>query len=290
MKIAQKILAITILLICSTVTVLYAQEEIYLWKDVAQMEKEKTRLYLYPAPDSINNGKAIIVCPGGSYHHLGMPHEGHQVAAWLNSNGYNAFVLRYRVGMHGYQHPAMIIDLQKAILYVRLNAGKYRLKENCLGVMGFSAGGHLALLSGIAHQDHYLKAVGLTPKANLRPDFIVAVYPVVSMQDEIAHQKSRDNLLGKHCSQTDKDNFSIEKNIPKDMPPTMIIVAKDDPVVNYRNSIVLDEALTNNHIRHQLLLYEQGGHGFGMSEKRGGNIALWKWDFIKWQQTLQNTR
>ncbi|MDD2622936.1 MAG: alpha/beta hydrolase [Bacteroidales bacterium] len=251
---------------------------VYLWKEIEGMQKEKTRLYIYQAPPSIYTGVSIIICPGGSYHHLGIPHEGHAIAEWLNSQGISAYVLRYRVGMHGYNHPSMIEDLQRAIQYVRENIPTIKT----LGLMGFSAGGHLVTMGGTFYKENYLQKLGIKTDTPLRPDFIVAVYPVVSMQDSLAHIRSRKNLLGKTFIKTDIDNFSLELHIPDDMPPFFLSTAKDDPVVNYKNSLVLHQALTNKNIPHTFLLHEKGGHGYGIDEKKGGEAARWHLAFIKW--------
>ena len=132
----KKIILFVIAIVTIT-NIAFASKPIYLWKDIKGMEKEKTRLYVYEAPDSLRNGISVIICPGGSYHHLGLQHEGYDVAKWLTSQGITAFVLRYRVGMRGYHHPAMIEDLQRAIQFVRENAHSYGINLNKLGVMGF---------------------------------------------------------------------------------------------------------------------------------------------------------
>jgi acetyl esterase/lipase len=253
---------------------------IYIWKDVASMKHQRTRLYIYPAPDSIATGVGIIICPGGSYHHLGMPHEGYQVAEWLNSQGISAYVLRYRVGMFGYHHPAMIQDLQRAIQYIGEHKNSFHLQ--IIGVMGFSAGGHLVTMAGALYKNNYLEKLGIETKVSLRPDFVVPIYPVVSMQDSLAHIRSRKNLLGCHYTKQEMDAFSMELQIPADMPPVFLVTAKDDPVVNYQNSVELDKALINKNINHKFLLYETGGHGYGMSVKRGGETAKWNVVFKQW--------
>lgn len=253
---------------------------IYLWKDVVGMKHQHTRLYIYPAPDSIATGVGIIICPGGSYHHLGMPHEGYQVAEWLNSQGISAYVLRYRVGMFGNHHPAMIQDLQRTIQFVREHKDSFHLQT--MGVMGFSAGGHLVTMAGACYKTDYLEKLGIHTTISLRPDFVVPVYPVVSMQDSLAHIRSRKNLLGCHYTKQEMDAFSMELQIPADMPPVFLVTAKDDPVVNFHNSIELDKALKNKNINHEFLLYETGGHGYGMSVKRGGETAKWNVIFKQW--------
>jgi acetyl esterase/lipase len=275
-----------LILIGLTCFVVAQPKPIWLWKEIKGMQYARTRLYAYLAPDSIATGVCVIVCPGGSYHHLGLPHEGYQVAEWLNTQGITAFVLRYRVGMYGYHHPAMIEDLQRATQYVRDNAATFHINQNKLGAMGFSAGGHLVTMAGVFAHFNFLAPYGITSQANLRPDFIVPVYPVVSMQDSLAHRHSRECLLTKHYTKADMDKFSMELNIPADMPPVFLVTAKDDPIVFYQNSVVLDKALTSENIKHQFLLYEVGGHGYGMSEKRGGETAKWRFEFTKWLKTL----
>lgn len=260
----------------------FAQSEtVAIWEKVPTMKHQKSKLYVYPAPDSLRNGISVIICPGGSYSHLmGIKTEGFEVAEWLNSQGITAFVLRYRVGMYGYHHPAMIQDIQRAIQLVRENATNWNLNPNKLGTMGFSAGGHLVTMSGAFAHDNYLTALGIRTSVSLRPDFVVPVYPVVSMQDSIAHQRSRKNLLTKHYTKEQQDKFSMELQIPDDMPPTFLVTAEDDPVVKYQNSVCLSKALSQKGIQHEFLLYQTGGHGYGMDETIAGETAKWKWKFL----------
>jgi acetyl esterase/lipase len=255
---------------------------VYLWNDVPSMKKEKSRLYVFVPTDSLRNGVSVIICPGGSYAHLyGIKWEGFEVAQWLNSQGITAFVLQYRVGKDGYHHPAMIEDVQHAIQWVRIHAKDYHINPDKVGVMGFSAGGHLSLMAGAFYRENYLSKWGIEA-VNLKPAFVVPVYPVVSMQDSIVHSRSRKNLLGNKFGQEEKDKFSMELQITKDMSPVFLVTAQDDPVVNYKNSLVLDKALKKAEIPCKFLLYETGGHGFGMNEQKGGNAAEWKNYLIAW--------
>ncbi len=259
----------------------YTQSKpIHLWKEVEGMEGESTRLYVFPAPDSIATRVGVIVCPGGSYHHLALSHEGFDVAKWLNSQGITAFVLRYRVAFNRYHHPAMIQDLQRAIQYVKNNKDSFSIET--LGLMGFSAGGHLATMGGAFHKEDFLKPLGINNTHSLKPDFIVAVYPVISMQDSLAHLRSRTNLLGKKFTKNDIDRFSLELQIPYDMPPVFLIATKDDFIVNYKNSLALKRALLEKNIKHHFQLYKTGGHGFGMNEKKGGEAGKWNILFKEW--------
>lgn len=262
---------------------------LHLWRDVPSMKHQnKTQLYVYQAPDSIATGVGVIVCPGGSYSHLmGIKTEGFGAAEWLNSQGITAFVLRYRVGMYGYHHPAMIQDVQRAIQFVRDHSETYHIDPEKLGTMGFSAGGHLVTMSGAFYNDNYLEPLGVKSTASLKPNFVVPVYPVVSMQDDIAHQRSRKNLLTRHFTKEQQDKFSMEMQITSDMPPTFLVTAKDDPVVIPQNSERLDKALSEHQVEHVFLFYETGGHGYGMDETRASEAARWRFQFIDWLEKIE---
>ena len=218
----------------------YTQSKpIHLWKEVEGMEGESTRLYVFPAPDSIATRVGVIVCPGGSYHHLALSHEGFDVAKWLNSQGITAFVLRYRVAFNRYHHPAMIQDLQRAIQYVKIIKTVFRLK--LLDSWVFRQEGTCNNGRSIS-QRGFLKPLGINNTHSLKPDFIVAVYPVISMQDSLAHLRSRTNLLGRKFTKNDIDRFSLELQIPT-ICLLFLIATKDDFIVNYKNSLALKRAL-----------------------------------------------
>ena len=274
---------IVLFLVCLFVfTAVFSQStSVLIWKDVEGMKKEKSRLHIFKPADTINNGVSVIICPGGSYAHLyGIKWEGFEVAQWLNSVGVTAFVLEYRVGKNGYHHPAMIEDVQRSIQLVRKNAQNYGIDPELVGVMGFSAGGHLSLMAGAFYEEDYLSNHGITVDVDMKPKFVAAIYPVVSMQDSLAHVRSRKNLLGKHFTQEDKDKFSMEMQITENMPPVFIVATEDDPVVDYRNSEALFEALrqlepdfeTDPETEFEFvtktayILYDIGGHGFGLNK------------------------
>lgn len=276
------------LLIFNMLTILsfssQAQSEVIrLWKDVESMRGKPTKMYYYPAPDSIATGATVIVCPGGSYHHLmGIKTEGYEVAEWLNKQGITAFVLRYRVLNQGYKYPAMIQDAQRALQYLREHADQYQIDTTKIGMMGFSAGGHLALMAGTFYNEDFLSELGISPKVSVKPNYVVAVYPVVSMQDEIAHERSRKCLVRNLDSQLEKDRFSMEKQVNADMPPTFLVVSRNDKAVNYQNSEVLAKSLKEHQVVHTFLLYETGNHGYGMSEVKASEAGKWKYDFLNW--------
>ena len=259
--------------------------KIKLWKD-AQITKShkhsRSELIAYFPEDSLRNGTCVIICPGGSYSHLAMKTEGYEVAQWFQSIGVTAFVLRYRVALRGNHHPAMIEDMQRAIQIVRENSAKFKINPHKLGLIGFSAGGHLVTMAGVYSNESFLLKKGIDTKVSLRPDFIMPIYPVVSMQDSIAHKKSRKSLLGKNTSEELKDKLSLEKHIPDDMPIVFLLAAKDDNVVDYRNSVALNNSLIKKNIPTKFLLFEKAGHGFGMfktktTQSQDWNLILKDW-------------
>jgi acetyl esterase/lipase len=178
-------------------------EEYKLWSgtQIARNSIETPSLTPFPASDKLNTHVAVIICPGGSYYHLALNQEGYDVAKWFQSKGINAFVLKYRVSFFGYHHPAMIEDLQRSIQYVKENAGDWDIDTSKVGLIGFSAGGHLVATGGTMFREDFLIPLGVRPKVSLRPNFVVTVYPVISMQDSIAHKWSRKNLLGPNYTQ-----------------------------------------------------------------------------------------
>ena len=238
---------------------------------------------------------AIIICPGGSYYWHDMQSEGSMVAEWLSSNGIAAYVLEYRVAgvadflsgyrrlFRGNRHPDMIRDLQRSIVIVRDRF------SGPVGVMGFSAGGHLALCSGEFFNTSFIE--GQCPSdMSLRPDFIAAIYPVVSLSnEEIVHKRSRRGLLGENRvgDAVMRDSLSLEKHVCPSMPPVFLLNCVDDPVVDYRNSVVLDEALSAAGVPVLYIQFENGGHGFGANpQKMTGETATWQASFLDWLSPL----
>lgn len=266
---------------------LFAVPKVKIWRDVPSMKKYTSWISVYEAPEEINTKAAVIICPGGSYHHLGLNHEGKDVALWFQSIGVNAFVLKYRVSGEGFHHPAMLEDVQRAIQIVRENADSYKIDVNKVGVIGFSAGGHLALLSAETDDDELTK-LGLDVKVSLKPNFIMPIYPVVSMQDDIAHLWSRKSLLGKDRSQERMDKFSMEMQVPKDMCPVFLFAAIDDKTVKYANSVRMDEALTKANVPHHFTLLETGGHGFGMGNNKVVHSTKWNEKILRpWLEEIK---
>ena len=216
---------------------------------------------------------------------------------WLQSQGISAFVLEYRAAgipafayrhraiFRGRQHPDMITDAQRALQWVRTHAEEYHINPEKVGMLGFSAGGHLALSTAWFYNHDFLKDTGVENETNLRPAFVGAIYPVVTMVKPYVHKRSRRGLLSEkhHRDPVMCDSLSLERHVPADCPPVFLANCVDDPVVDYRNSVVLDSALTAAHVDHRYIQFQTGGHSFGASEKRGtAECREWKTEFLKW--------
>lgn len=215
-----------------------------------------------------SNGTGIIICPGGGYAILAAGHEGADVAKVFTEWGVTAFVLKYRLPDDSTMIDKSIgplQDVQQAFQLIRLNAEQYGVNPNRLGIMGFSAGGHLASTAGT----HFNKAVipSRVKSISLRPDFMVLVYPVISFTDSVGHLGSRRNLLGEKPTKDQIIYYSNELQVNKETPPSFLIHAKDDQAVKVANSQLFYDALQKNKIASQLYLFEHGGHGFGMDNK-----------------------
>ena len=263
-------------------TTLQAQSYIQLWgNNPDDFRKKAVRLYPITAKEKSN--KAVIICPGGSYCYLAKENEGFSPAKMFNAHGYDSFVLLYRRGIRGNRYPAQIQDLQMAIHYIKTHYPQY----DTIGVCGFSAGGHLSGTAAIYYNKDFNNIFnGNAPKNYFRPDFSIMIYPVITMQDEYVHKKSRRNLLGQYYTEAVKDSMSLERHVHTDMPPIFVINCTDDPIVDYHNSILFSDSLKASGIKHYYKLYSCGGHGFGIKPERINNpdksAAEWWKDFWKY--------
>lgn len=233
-------------------------------------------VFLPEAPDPA--GTAVIIFPGGGYHINAIKHEGLDVAKELNEWGIAAFVVKYRIPSEATMQNKEIgplQDAQQAIALVRSNAGKWRINPERIGIMGFSAGGHLASTAAT----HFDKPVIENSGTPIRPDFLVLAYPVISFSDGIGHLGSRDNLLGKSPSKAKILEYSNELNVSDRTPPTFLVHASDDKAVVPANSIVFYESLLKHNVPAELHIYERGGHGFGMNNPTTKE---------KWMDTFRN--
>jgi acetyl esterase/lipase len=218
----------------------------------------------YPAPADKSNGTAVIICPGGGYSVLAIKHEGSQVAEWFNSFGITAFVLKYRLpdtAIMVNKTIGPLQDAQKAIRIVRRNAKEWNIDPYKIGIMGFSAGGHLASTLSTHYNQ---KVYELVDSISARPDFSILIYPVISMDTTITHMGSRINLLGKNPSPDLVKLYSNELQVNDSTPPAFLVQSMDDNVVPVRNSIDYALALKEHNIQCELHLYEKGGHGYGL--------------------------
>lgn len=224
-------------------------------------------LSIYLPPKEKATGTAVIICPGGGYSILAAGHEGADVAGKLNEMGIAAFVLKYRIpNKETMVDPELgpLQDVQEAIKLVREGAGKWAIKSNRIGIMGFSAGGHLAATAGT----HFGKSVITnTQNTSLRPDFMLLIYPVISFMDDKVHMGSRNQLIGEAPSPEKIISFSNELQVTEQTPPTFLIHASDDDAVKPENSISFYLALIKNHVPAELHIYQNSGHGFGMNLK-----------------------
>jgi acetyl esterase/lipase len=210
------------------------------------------------------NGTAVIICPGGGYFLLAAEHEGTDVAKRFTEWGVTAFVLKYRLPSNDLMEDPTIgplQDAQRAIQLVREKAKIWQLEPKQIGIMGFSAGGHLAASEAVHFDQPYIP----NPlKTSLRPDFVILAYPVISFNDEIGHKGSREKLLGKEPDPAKIKYFSLETQVTKKTPPVFLMHAKDDKGVKVENTLVFAEALEKMKVKHDMYLYEKGGHGFGL--------------------------
>ncbi len=229
-------------------------------------------LTIYLPPKEKQTGAAVIICPGGGYWVLAAGHEGADVAKRFNEMGVAAFVLKYRIPnektMRNKEIGALQ-DAQRAIQLVRENAKEWGIRKKAVGIMGFSAGGHLASTAGTHYQTAYIS----NPKnTSLRPDFMVLVYPVISLTEPIGSKNSGEQLLGKNPSAEKIAAYSNELQVTRKTPPAFLVHAKDDGV-KVENSLVFAAALKQHNVPVDMHIYEKGGHGYGMYNK--ASDVLW---------------
>lgn len=230
-------------------------------KEVYHKVSEPKLIMYGPQPDKAN-GTAVIICPGGGYEGLWMIHEGSSVAEKMNALGITAFVLKYRLPDDRIMKDKSfgpLQDAQRAIQLIRENAVKWKIDPNKVGVMGFSAGGHLASCLG-THFD--TSVVPNLQHISLRPDFMILVYPVISLADSVTHMGSRNALIGKQPSSAMIAYFSNNLRVTDKTPPTLLLQATDDRTVSVKNSLLFYKALLNHHISAAMHLFDTGGHGF----------------------------
>ncbi|MAM17822.1 MAG: alpha/beta hydrolase [Christiangramia sp.] len=256
-----------------------------LW--IRQVQNPGIEVYL-PVPQ-IATGQAVLICPGGGYQGLAFDWEGRQIAKWLNSKGIAGIVLKYRLPNSRSietSYKAPLQDARRAMRLIRSRAEEWKLDENKIGVMGFSAGGHLASTLGThLEMEENLREDEIN-KLKAKPDFMVLVYPVITMNSEYTHQGSRNSLLGQNPGEELVKKFSNELQVTSETPPTFLVATSDDEVVPVQNSLHFYESLVNSKVPAEMHIYPKGGHGFAFGT---GQYYLQDWNEIlaSWLQNLQ---
>ncbi|MBN2413610.1 alpha/beta hydrolase [candidate division KSB1 bacterium] len=230
----------------------------------ADQTAEKPTLTIYLPEKENNTGAAVVIFPGGGYWNLAMDHEGHQIAGWLNSFGVTGIIVKYRRGT-GSEHPVPLTDAQRAIRTVRFRAKNWGIQPDKIGVMGFSAGGHLASTTGTHFDPGQTETNDPVDSMSCRPDFMILVYPVITMDDEFTHSGSKRNLLGENPDPQLVTLMSNEKQITSDTPPTFLILSNSDSAVPAENSVLFYISLRKAGVPAEMHIFENGKHGFGLA-------------------------
>jgi acetyl esterase/lipase len=249
-------------------------------------DKDKPTITVHlPAP-RIANGCAVVICPGGGYQHLAMSYEGHDVAEWFNTFGVAGFVLKYRLAPD-YHHPSPLLDVQRAIRLVREKAGDWHIDPHRVGVMGFSAGGHLASTAETHFDAGTADASDPIDHQSSRPDFAILAYPVITMTDKFGHGGSKKNLLGPNPEKGLAENLSNESQVTAQTPPTFLFHTAEDSAVPVENSVEFFLALRKAGVPAEMHVYEKGRHGLGLGTrdpKIAFALGTWPGRLHDWMQ------
>lgn len=240
-------------------------------------EKSEVPITVHLPPDNLANGAALVICPGGGYGGKVVEGEGHGIARWLNSNGIAGIVLEYRLPAGNYHRP--MLDAQRALRLVRARASEWKLDPHRIGIIGFSAGGHLASTAGTHFDAGDATAADPVERVSCRPDFMVLVYPVITMGEK-THGGSRNNLLGPKPTTALKELFSNEKQVTAQTPPTFLTHARTDAVVPVSHSQMFHEALKDNGVASELQEFPKGNHGY--NGYKGEEWDAWQKRSLEW--------
>jgi len=245
------------------------REFVFLWPEkapgaIGDDPLDKPKLTLYPAPKGKANGAAVVICPGGGYAVVASDHEGKQVAEWLNGLGVSAFVLQYRLAPR-YKYPAPLQDAQRAVRLVRARASEWGIDPARVGMLGFSAGGHLTSTAGTHFLAGNAAATDPIERHSSRPDFLVLCYPVITLKPPLAHSGSRVNLLGDAADPLQVEGLSNETQVTPETPPTFLWHTNEDTAVVPENSILFYQALRKAKVPAELHVFAKGPHGIGMA-------------------------
>jgi len=259
-------------------------QEILLWENGApgalgQADADKPSITVYRAPRG-SNGTAIVVAPGGGYANLATEHEGRQEAYWFNAMGITAFVLRYRLGPR-YHHPIELGDAQRAIRTVRARATEFNVMPDRIGMMGFSAGGHLTSTAGTHFDAGKPDSADPIERVSSRPDFMILGYPVISFDPAVAHAGSVRMLLGDNPDPKLIENLSNDLQVTSQTPPTFIFHTTNDNGVPVENSVRFYLALRKAKVPVEMHLFENGPHGVGMA-LNDPSLSAWPTLLMNW--------
>ncbi len=285
----NRFFTIALLVAGSSISALAAEPKTeLLWPDGAPgangtEAKDKPTLIIYLPEKEKAHGGSVVICPGGGYGGLAIDHEGHQIARWLNENGVAAFICDYRHRGKGYGHPAPLEDAQRAIRTVRSRAKEFSVDPAKIGILGFSAGGHLTS-SAVTHFDKG-KADSKDPidHVSCRPNFGVLCYPVIAFNEKFTHVGSQNNLLGKDAPEDLVKSMSSEKQVTAETPPCFLWHTYEDTGVPPENSIVFYLACIRNKVPAELHVYEKGRHGVGLGKGIVGT-ENWPNECIAWMK------
>ncbi len=284
----MRFLTVLLCLSASATSVAKEPEKFLLWPEGApdakgDTEADKPALFLHRPEDGKANGACVIICPGGGYRALMMSYEGNDVARWFTKFGVTTAVLRSRIAPR-YKHPAPMQDVHRAIRCARTNASAWGIDPKRIGVMGFSAGGHLAATAGVHHLAGDPLADDPVGQQATRPDFLVLAYPVISMQDGVTHAGSRANLLGRNPDPKLVEKMSLERQVSIHTPPTFLFHTDDDKVVKSENSVLFYNGLRKSKVPAEMHIYKSGPHGVGLD--RHAATKSWGSLLRTWMDTM----
>ncbi|HTM35226.1 MAG TPA: alpha/beta hydrolase [Terriglobales bacterium] len=243
-------------------------------------DQDTPTITVYPPLEGSRTGTAILIAPGGSYRMLALNHEGRQFANFFNGMNVTAFVLKYRLGPR-YHHPIELGDVQRGIRWVRAHSEKYGFKPDRIGLVGFSAGGHLASTAGTHFDDGKLDATDPIDRVSSRPDFLILAYPVITMLPPYAHEGSVANLLGENASLELRKQLSNERNVTAQTPPTFLLSTSEDTVVAPENTVEFYLALRKAGVPAEMHVFEKGPHGVGM-DLENPVLGIWPMLLTNW--------
>jgi acetyl esterase/lipase len=252
----------------------------------------KPKMTVYLPSQKNSNGQAVLIIPGGGYEVIVHEWEGTDIAKWFNAHGISAIVLKYRLP-HAKSNidreKSPLLDAARAMRIIRANAEDWNIDKDNIGVMGFSAGGHLASTLAVHYNESVLGVKDEIDELSARPDFSLLVYPVISMSDNFTHEGSRYFFMGEDLNQELMEYYSSEKHVMKDTPPTFLLHSSDDDVVDVENSIAFYRKLIENKVEAEMHLFQNGEHGFSLANEEG-SVGAWKDLCLAWLKNRKNDK